>query len=250
MSETSTASSGGTTPSNDLNVVLKDELSKAEKDLKVSMAVAAILAAVVFGYMAWAYSNLKTMTDPAELATFTLGFAQERASSILTGVGETAEAQAPEVADSVYAALGDGAGKLREQLEGEIDSAESEFFQNVEVWLVEYFERLVKENPQLRLAANGQPETARVAFKDLNKIIRKDMEDMFSGAGFDGELKDATAMLQRIADRLEKYGSGASLSADEQEEKDLILAWFQLVGDQNVRAKDVQSITTKGGPLP
>jgi hypothetical protein len=125
--------------------------------------------------------------------------------------------------------MAEGVSVVRVGLMDHMRAGDSALARQMESWLGDYFDKLVKENPQLQLIAEKKHDIAKDAFLGLGDAIRSDLEMMFEAGGIDKEIGEASAMISGFADRLERYASGIGLGRDEREERDLLHAWINLV---------------------
>jgi len=123
---------------------------------------------------------------------------------------------------------------VRVSLMDHLRSADSALARQMEAWLGDYFDKLVKENPQMQLILEKKHAISKEAFAGLGDEIRGDLETMFDASGVDNELGEASAMISGFADRLDRLNRGVALGSDEKEERALLHAWVNLVAPDYV----------------
>jgi hypothetical protein len=213
----------------ELSQALMDELAASEKNLKVLRVGGVILVLFLVTYLQFIYGNFKSMAEPKGLADIGALMLEEHASEVVQSLEKSLANEAPGHVRTFYQGMTDGISVARVSVMDHMRSADSALARQVESWLGDYFETLVKENPQMQLAATRKQAIAKDAFVGLSDQIRSDLEMMFEAGGVDRELEEASAMISGFADRLERYASGIGLGSDEREERALLHAWINLV---------------------
>ncbi|MAO84899.1 MAG: hypothetical protein CMH50_13640 [Myxococcales bacterium] len=207
---------------------LREDLQKLESRLKVGKVVGVVLVLFVAGYLHFAYTQFQMVTDPDELAGFSAGFLATHLETVVDEVGTGARNEAPAVVGKLYEAAGDGLGAVRVGVQEKIASTHGALSLQVIDWSTDYFARVVKENQQLRGLKAGEPLTED-AFGGMRDGFARDLDEFFADSQVDDEVAQATEMIKGIADRLEKLAYNQGLTAQEKEERELLVAWFQMV---------------------
>ena len=213
----------------ELSQGLMDELAAAESSLNRLRIGGSVLVVFLIVYLQFMYSQLSAMMEPQGLADIGVMMIEDHASEVVKSVEADFVNSASSHVQDFYAALVSGVPVVRVSLMDHMRSGDSALARQMEAWLTDYFDTLVKENPQLQLVAEKKQNIANDAFKGLSDIIRSDLEVTFEAGGIDRELGEASAMISGFADRLERYSSGIGLGHDEREERDLLYAWINLV---------------------
>ena len=208
---------------------LMDELVAAEGGLKRLKFGGSVLVVFLLVYLQFLYSNFASMAEPEGLADIGVMMIEDHATEVVKSLEGSLAQEAPSHVQDFYAALAGGTVAVRVGLMDHMRAADSALARQLESWLGDYFDKLVKENPQMQLLAEKKQVVSKEAFVGLGDQIRSDLEMMFEAGGVDKELSEATAMISGFADRLERYGSGIGLGSDEQQERDLMHAWINLV---------------------
>ena len=213
----------------ELSQGLMDELAAAESSLNRLRIGGSVLVVFLIVYLQFMYSQLSAMMEPQGLADIGVMMIEDHASEVVKSVEADFVNSASSHVRDFYAALVSGVPVVRVSLMDHMRAGDSALARQMEAWLTDYFDTLVKENPQLQLVAEKKQNIANDAFKGLSDIIRSDLEVTFEAGGIDRELGEASAMISGFADRLERYSSGIGLGHDEREERDLLYAWINLV---------------------
>ncbi|MEE2836198.1 MAG: hypothetical protein VYB65_09295 [Myxococcota bacterium] len=213
----------------ELSQGLMDELAAAEGGLSKLRIGGVVLVIFLIAYLQFMYSQLNAMMEPEGLADIGVMMIEDHATEVVRAVESDFVDSASHHVQEFYTALVEGVPVVRVSLMDHMRAGDSALARQMEAWLTDYFDTLVKENPQLQLAAEKKQIIAQDAFKGLGDIIRSDLEMTFEAGGVDRELGEASAMISGFADRLERYSSGIGLGSDEREERDLLYAWINLV---------------------
>ena len=213
----------------ELSQGLMDELAAAERSLKRLRIGGSVLVVFLVVYLQFMYSQLSAMMEPEGLADIGVMMIEDHASEVVQSVEADFVSSASNHVQEFYTALVGGVPVVRVSLMDHMRAGDSALARQMEAWLTDYFDTLIKENPQLQLVAEKKQSVSKDAFKGLSDIIRSDLEMTFEAGGIDRELGEASAMISGFADRLERYSSGIGLGHDEREERDLLYAWINLV---------------------
>ena len=216
----------------ELSQGLMDELVAAESSLKRLRFGGGILIVFLVVYFQFMYNQFASMAEPEGLADIGVMMIEDHANQVVKSVEDDLSLEASTYVQQFYGGLVDGVPVVRVSLMDHMRAADSALARQMEAWLTDYFDTMVKENPQLQLIAEKKQAVARDAFKGLSDIIRADLENTFEAGGVDRELGEASAMISGFADRLERYASGIGLGHDEREERDLLYAWINLVAPE------------------
>ena len=214
---------------NKLSQGLMDELAAAENSLKRLRIGGSILVVFLLVYLQFLYVNFASMAEPNGLADIGVMMIEDHATEVVKSLETNLAAEAPSHVQNFYTAMAEGVSVVRVGLMDHMRAGDSALARQMESWLGDYFDKLVKENPQLQLIAEKKHDIAKDAFLGLGDAIRSDLEMMFEAGGIDKEIGEASAMISGFADRLERYASGIGLGRDEREERDLLHAWINLV---------------------
>ena len=212
-----------------LNQALMDEVTDAEKSLRRLKIGGGILALFLVVYLQLIFGQFAVMAEPDGLADIGVFMLEENAADVVISIESGLADSAYTNVQAFYDGMVNGVAVVRVSMMDNIRAADSALARQMEAWLGDYFDKFVKENPQLQLIAEKKVEVAKDAFSGLGDQVRSDLEMMFEAGGVDKELGEATAMISGFADRLERYTSGIGLGQDEREERDLIHAWVNLV---------------------
>lgn len=210
---------------------LKSDLAKEKSKLKTGTIVGALLLVFVLGYLHFAFTQFKLITNPDELAGFTAGFLSTHVETVVDEVGKGAKREAPAMVSQFYSAVGDGIGAMRHGLQTKIGETQNALGIQVTDWATDYFARVVKENQQLKGVKSGEA-LKEDAFAGMAQGFERDLNEFFADSEVDDEVGQATILIKSIADRLQKLANGKGLSSQEKEERDLLIAWFQMVAPE------------------
>jgi hypothetical protein len=226
----------------ELNKVLMDEVTDAEKGLRRLKIGGGLLIAFLLVYLQLIFGQFAVMAEPDGLADIGVFMLEENAADVVTSIEAGLSHSASTNVQAFYDGMVNGVAVVRVGMMDNIRAADSALARQMEAWLGDYFDKFVKENPQLQLIAEKKADIAKDAFAGLSDHVRADLELMFEAGGLDKELGEATAMISGFADRLERYTSGIGLGHDEREERDLIHAWVNLVApDFEAPTEDIEA---------
>ncbi len=92
---------------------LNADLEKLQSRLKMGKIVGGLLVLFIAGYLHFAYTQFRLVTDADELAGFSAGFLASHLETVVDEVGNGAKNEAPAVVNKLYEAAGDGLGAVR-----------------------------------------------------------------------------------------------------------------------------------------
>lgn len=207
---------------------LNDDLIKLQSRLKMGKIVGSVLVLFLVGYLHFVYNQFQLVTDPDELAGFSAGFLSSHLETVVDEVGAGAKNEAPAVVAKLYEAAGDGLGAVRVGVQEKAAETHNALSLQITDWSTDYFARVVKENQQLRAVKAGEP-LSEDAFAGMGAGFERDLDEFFTDSQVDDEVAQATDLIKGIADRLEKLSFNKGLTAQEKEERELLVAWFQMV---------------------
>ena len=216
----------------ELSQGLMDELAAAEGGLNRLRYGGSVLVVFLVVYFQFMYGQFASMAEPEGLADIGVMMIEDHANQVVKSVEDDLSTASPNYVQQFYNGMVDGVPVVRVSLMDHMRAADSALARQMEAWLTDYFDTMVKENPQLQLIAEKKHSVAKDAFRGLGDIIRADLENTFEAGGVDRELSEASAMISGFADRLERYSSGIGLGYDEREERDLLYAWINLVAPE------------------
>jgi len=207
---------------------LNADLEKLQSRLKMGKIVGGLLVLFIAGYLHFAYTQFRLVTDADELAGFSAGFLASHLETVVDEVGTGAKNESPAVVNKLYEAAGDGLGAVRVGVQEKVSETHGALSLQVIDWSTDYFARSVKENQQLRALKAGEP-LKEDAFAGMGDGFARDLDEFFADSQVDDEVGQATEMIKGIADRLEKLANNEGLNDQEKEERELLVAWFQMV---------------------
>jgi hypothetical protein len=234
------------TPSNELLQRLRDELDSSKRSLRRSTWVGAVMILLIVSYFQFAYGRIAPVADPLALAEISVSVTSEYSNVMIEGMAETMLAGRQENTSMFYDMVEDAVGGLRQGVEEDIVGADRELGVQMDAWMGDYFTKVVRENPQLKLAVSEHEVLRADALRGLNVQFTSDVETMFKDSGLDSDMAGAATLLSSFADRLVRYNKpGVRLRADEAEEKAFIYAWVQLVAPGFEAPVDPLKLNTK-----
>jgi hypothetical protein len=210
-----------------LEQLLQEDVDRAEMDFRKSVFILGALLLFVFGYMHWAYSQLRQMVEPRALAEASIGFAHGYATDALAEVAESGPEYAPKIAGAALRLLEESAATAVWDLESHLHEHQLALQSGVESWLGDYFDELIAANPQIG-QLQGKTISVDDVFRGVEDDLRRDLQEFIDGA-VGPEVTEATATMRDLADRLTRYASVEGLSGAEREERELILAWLEIL---------------------
>jgi hypothetical protein len=218
------------TPSKKLLTRLRDELDVAKRAQRRSTWIGAVMVMFIVSYFQFAYGRIAPLADPIALAEVSVSVTTDYSNVLIEGMAETILAGRVENTSLFYDMVEDSVGALRQGVEEDIAAADREMGLQIDAWLGDYFTKVVRENPQLRLAASDKAVLRDDALTGMSAQFSSDLEAMFSDSGLDTDMAGAATLLSSFADRLNRYNDPrVRLRGDEAEEKAFIYAWVQLV---------------------
>lgn len=218
--------------------LLREDLAAANKSFKRSVAVIALLACFFVIYLQVVYSRISGFVTPETLADVAVGFAEAQASDALATLSTTAQSAAPDAAQAMFTFLADSIGTLRSDVEETLQRSQNEIATNTEAWLRDYVDKVLYDGSALAKIEGNDPQAESEALGQIRKNIDKDVEVFFAST-VDAHLDSFTKHIAELRGKLQRYATGAVSSPREQEERDLIMAWLQMIDPTVGSLKDI-----------
>ena len=208
--------------------LLLQELQKEQKATRLSYIVSAVLVIFVLLYTAWLGSRITLLLDPEGLALSASGLVLEATPDVGADLEATLVDGAPELARSVSQSIVDAIPTFRvyveEQLGPVIDTTAEEM---AAAAVAKLSERVANHE-----MVEGQ-ETAELA----NAIVEEfeaGLDMALDEPDEEGEtprqrIEASLESLEKIDRELKIIARGRSLSGTQQQERDLLMAWLQMI---------------------
>jgi hypothetical protein len=208
--------------------LLVSELHKEQKATRLSYIVSAVLVVFVMLYTSWLGSRINLLLEPEGLALTASGLVQEATPQIGADLEATLVDGAPEIARSVSQSIVDAIPTFRvyveEQLGPVIDTTAEEM---AAAAVAKLSERVANHE-----MVEGR-ETAELANAIVDEF-RAGLDLALDEADEDGEtprerIEASLESLEKIDRELKILARGRSLTDTQQQERDLLMAWLQMI---------------------
>lgn len=229
------------TSNNAVEGLLVAELAREKKSTQISYVVSAILVVVVILYTSWLGSRIKLILDPEGLALTASGLVIEATPDVGQELEATLVDGAPEIARYVSQSIVDAIPTFRLYLEEQLGPVVDKTAEEMAAAAVTKLSEKVAEQDVME----GQ-ETAELANALLDEF-KLGLDYALDEPDEKGEtprerITASLESLEKIDRELKLIARGRNLSDHQARERDLLMAWLQLIVNTET--------TMPSGPIP
>jgi len=213
---------------NEIEKLLLDELEKERKSTKISFIVAAVLVIIVVLYTSWLGSRINLILDPEGLALTASGLVIEAVPGISEELEATLVDGAPDIARSVSQGIIDAIPTFRLYVEEQLGPVIDQTAEEMAAAAVTKLSEKVAEQEVIEGQETAELANAIVAEFEAGLEFALDEPDE-NGQTPRERIEASLASLEKIDRELKILARGRSLSDNQAKERDLLMAWLQLI---------------------